>query len=151
MRTRDATADDRPAISELLLAMSSARSLTRYHAESLAPAQILEEIDPDRGVIAVVGRGDVERLVGVAAWTPTDAADHGHVELAVAEGWRQADVATRLLAHIGRNALRRGVLVFTAEIVPRNAALRTAARALGLSERRDGVEVEIDIRPLATA
>lgn len=143
-----ATSVDAGAISDLVRELSAGRTNTRYNSESQAPPpELLSDLDPSRGVIAVVGT-DRERLVGVAAWHPSPHEQRAHAVLAVAEGWRQADVAPRLLADLGRVALGHGVLAFIAEIVPRNAALRAAARALGLVEHRDGVEVEIDIRPL---
>jgi GNAT superfamily N-acetyltransferase len=69
--------------------------------------------------------------------------------LAVAEGWRLTDIGQRLLAEVGHRASGQGVTRFVAEIVPRNAALRAAARALGLPEHRTGVSVEIDVTRLA--
>lgn len=143
-----ATPVDASAISALVQELSAGRTNTRYHTESQAPPpELLADLDPSRGVIAVVGT-ERERLVGVAAWHPSAQEQRAHAVLAVAEGWRQADVAPRLLADLGRTALRQGVLAFIAEIVPRNAALRAAARALGLREERDGGRVEIDLRPL---
>jgi hypothetical protein len=99
-------------------------------------------------VVAVTPGTSGDRVVGLASWAPGEG-DTAQAMLAVAEGWRLTDIGQRLLAEVGHRAVVQGIRTFVAEIVPRNAALRAAARALGLPEQRNGVSVQIDVTRLA--
>lgn len=145
-RVRPIGGDDRHAIADLLDSLSEPRPRTRYHAAELAPrADQLHECPADRGVVAIVGTGAGTHLVGFAAWCPTDDPVCSRAVLAVADGWRMTEVPARMLAAVARDARREGVRCFTLEVVPSNAVLRAAARALGLREHRAGVHVVIEL------
>ena len=150
VRIRTARPEDAEAIGMLVAQLNAERSRTRYHADALVPRadQVGGGNGTGRRVVAVTPGASGDRVIGLASWTP-DAGERGHAMLAVAEGWRLTDIGQRLLAEIGHRATGQGVTRFVAEIVPHNAALRAAARALGLPEHRTGVSVEIDVTRLA--
>ncbi len=146
LRVRGAYPSDESAVLGLLDRLGAPRIRSRYEAPDLAPPQ------PDRpgptlarGVVAVADVGGGDRLVGFAAWHPTADLDVAEAVLAVDDGWRLAGVAERLLSVLADRAARAGVRTFTVEIVPHNAVLRAASRALGFVERREGVRVAIEL------
>jgi N-acetylglutamate synthase-like GNAT family acetyltransferase len=138
VRIRAAQPDDADAVARLLADLAQARSDIRHaHTPPLAAA-LRAHLDGGRAIVADAGA----HLVGIVAWRPAGPA-RAAAALAVADGWRQGDVGARLLARLGDEAARDGVAVLVAEVTPVNAALRAAARALGLPERRTGTRVEI--------
>jgi L-amino acid N-acyltransferase YncA len=155
VRIRTAGPADVDAITVLVDQLVSEGSRTRYHVAGLAPVQeqVRAAVPLGRHVVAVAAEGASERVVGIASWEPEPPGDisprTAAATLAVADGWRLGDVGRRLIAEIASRAVGQGIECFTAEIEPRNAALRAAARALGLSEHREGTVVEIDLRPFA--
>jgi len=141
---RPARPADAPAIDGLLTELGAVRSDVRHaHVPPLAAA-LRQELAGGHGVVAEAGA----RLVGVAAWRAAGP-ERASVTLAVAEGFRLGDTAARLLACLGRDAAGHGARALVAEVAPANAALRAAARALGLREHRRGVHVEILLDALA--
>lgn len=150
VRIRTARPEDADAIGMLVAQLNAERSRTRYHADALVPKadEVGDGNGSGRKVVAVTPGGSGDRVVGLASWAPGEDGQ-GQAMLAVAEGWRLTDIGQRLLAEVGHRAVGHGIQRFVAEIVPRNAALRAAARALGLPEHRTGVSVEIDVTRLA--
>jgi len=150
VRIRTARPEDADAIGMLVAQLNAERSRTRYHADALVPRadEVGDANGIGRKVVAVTPSTSGDRVVGLASWAPGEG-DTGQAMLAVAEGWRLTDIGQRLLAEVGHRATLQGIRSFVAEIVPRNAALRAAARALGLPEHRHGVSVEIDVSRLA--
>lgn len=139
---RAARPADGAAIAELVDRLRAERAHSRYHATGVVRGE--DAVGCRRELVAVAG----DRVVGLAGWMP-DGDGRARATLAVAEGWRLTDLGPRLLVELGRHAAAAGVHRFRVEIVPRNAALRAAARALGLPEHRSGVAVEIDVTALA--
>jgi GNAT superfamily N-acetyltransferase len=92
---------------------------------------IAEWSDPD-------GHSGLPRIVGLLSWRALERRrpDQADAVLVVASGWAARGVGSALVAAAARGARRRRLKAFVIPVIPRNGALRAAAREAGLSERR---------------
>lgn len=147
---RPAGNDDAGIVEAFLDLLDASSASHGFDARSLLPPRALAWL-PDAGnggaILGVMEAGTARtKVVGMATWRPMGGS-RASASLVLADGWRSGDLGERLLEALAESAWRAGVRSFVVDVVPHNAALRSAARRLSLTEERHagraGVCVEI--------
>ncbi len=108
-------------------------------------------LDPDDefGLVATLGRGDRERIVGVARFY-IDPPGSNHAEFAalVEDDQQGRGVGTVLVRELARIAAERGVATLTGDVLANNNRMLRLIRELGLdhADSRDAQTVRSDLR-----
>ncbi|MDX1621154.1 MAG: GNAT family N-acetyltransferase, partial [Nitriliruptorales bacterium] len=93
------------------------------------------DIDPDNefALVATIGRGDNERIVGVSRYV-RDPDDRGHAEFAalVEDAHQGRGIGTALVRQVAEHALASGVKRLSGEILAENTRMLNLVRDLGL-------------------
>ncbi|MDX1658582.1 MAG: GNAT family N-acetyltransferase [Nitriliruptorales bacterium] len=114
------------------------------------------DLDPDRefALVATVGRGEREHIVGVSRYVRDDA-DPSHAEFAalVEDAHQGRGIGTALVRDVAEHALQQGVKRLSGEILAENTRMLHLVRDLGLDydARREGdggssvVQADLDL------
>lgn len=149
---RSAGHDDAAIVEAFLDLLDASSGSHGFDARNLLPPRALAWL-PESGegdaILGVMDAGTARtKVVGMGTWRPMGGS-RASASLVLADGWRSGDLGERLLDALARSAWEAGVRSFVVDVVPHNAALRSAARRRGLSEERHtgraGVCVEIGL------
>jgi len=133
---RRARPEDWPAVEGFLAAQREAHDRSRYFPEGVRPAvEIGVSEDADAATLVATADADA-RVVGLASWRRLEKDHAAEARLIVGLGWAVHRLGRALLEATVEDARRNGVRVFRVPVEPWNAALRAAARELGLRESR---------------
>ena len=114
------------------------------------------DLDPDRefALVATVGRGEREHIIGVSRYV-RDTADPSHAEFAalVEDAHQGRGIGTALVRDVAEHALQQGVKRLSGEILAENTRMLHLVRDLGLDydARREGaggssvVQADLDL------
>ncbi len=158
LRLRPPLRDDRDALVDFLIALSSASMASRFHGAVSPRAALIEPfLDPDwreRGaLIGVMSGPGGERVVGLASYDRLRDPAAAEVAFAVADDLQGVGVGTRLLEQIALRAGEGGIERLVFEILSGNRSmLRVVADAgLPFEQRisRGVIEVTMRIEPTA--
>lgn len=135
-------ADDKDKLQEAMRALSTRSSYYRFFSplRELSP-QLLErathpEADRELQLVAVVGEGAQEKIIGGARYAAAGASKDCEFAVAVVDEWHGLGLARRLLEALMRTARARGFERMEGYI------LATNTRMLGLAKRLGFVDVE---------
>ncbi len=108
-------------------------------------------LDPDDevGLVATLGRGEQERIVGVARfYIEPPGGDHAEFAALVEDAQQGRGVGTVLVRELARIAADRGVATLTGDVLANNNRMLRLIRELGLdhADRRDAQTVQSDLR-----
>jgi len=139
---RTIRADDKDKLREALRALSLQSSYYRFFSplRELSP-QLLErathpEADRELQLVAVVGEGDQEKIIGGARYAAAAGSTDCEFAVAVVDAWHGLGLARQLLGALMRTARARGFERMEGYI------LATNTRMLGLAKRLGFVDVE---------
>ncbi len=74
-------------------------------------------------ILAVLGTEDQEEVVGIGQYAINEGMHTAEVALVVRDDYQNRGIGTELLSHLTSLAKRRGLLGFTAEVLPENTAM----------------------------
>jgi acetate---CoA ligase (ADP-forming) len=153
VRLRQITPDDK----ELLLGMWARTGPESRRARFLGPFDLnasnvhrFTDLDPDLqfAVVAVRGRGDRAKLVGVARYErDPDYRDHAEFAALVEDAWQGRGVGSALVREVAMAAHRDGITHLTGDILSDNVRMLNLVRELGLEYHSgyDGAIVRSDL------
>jgi GNAT superfamily N-acetyltransferase len=92
-----------------------------------------------------------EEIIAVVSFDREGKSDRAEYAAAVEDGWQGRGLGLALTRRLIEAALKRGIRVFTGNVLPQNARMLNLLKDLNLPERlryEDGVEyVEVDLLP----
>ena len=149
-RIRPITPDDAARERDFILRLSPASRHARFmHAMSEPSAALVRQlVDVDgrrhRALVAVIGTGDAERIIGVARYGADDHGPDCEFAVAVADDWQCRGVGTTLVERLFADAKRAGFRAIYGTMLPDNARMLELADHLGLTvEAWDGKQPTI--------
>jgi acetyltransferase len=129
---------------EFIVGLSPASRHARFmHAMREPSADLVHRlVDLDgvrnRALVAVIGRGDQERIIGVARYSADDTGPDCEFAVAVADDWQCRGIGTTLSERLFADAARTGFRAIYGTMLPDNARMLQLAEHLGLTvEPRD--------------
>ena len=141
LRIREIGPDDKP----LLLAMWTRTSAESRRARFLGPFDLNEsnvhrftDLDPDLqfAVVAIRGRGERARMVGVARYErDPDQRESAEFAALVEDAWQGRGVGTALLREVALASHERRITQLTGDILADNVRMLNLVRELGLEYR----------------
>jgi acetyl coenzyme A synthetase (ADP forming)-like protein len=143
VQIRPITPDD----SGRLLAMWARTSVESRRARFLGTFDLNEtnvhrftDLDPDLqfGIVATRGRGDAERIIGVARYErDPDQRDHAEFAALIEDAEQGRGIGTALVRHVAQAAADAGVHTLTGDILSDNVRMLNLVRELGLEYHSD--------------
>jgi acetyltransferase len=108
------------------------------HAMSEPPADLVRRLVTvdgrhDQALVAVIGDGEAERIIGVARYCGDDAGPDCEFAVAVADDWQCRGIATALTQHLFDAAARAGFRAIYGTVLADNARMLDLAEHLGLT------------------
>ena len=137
-RIRPITPADERRERDFILALSPASRHARFmHAmREPSPDLVHRLVDVDgvrnRALVAVIGAGDDERIIGVARYGADDAGPDCEFAVAVADDWQCRGVGTTLIQRLFADAARAGFRAIYGTMLADNARMLDLANHLGL-------------------
>lgn len=124
---------------EFILGMSPASRHARFmHSMSEPSAELIRRlVDVDgrrhRALLATVGTGDAERIIGVARYCGDEDGTDCEFAVAVADDWQCRGIGTTLVQRLFQDAARAGYRAIYGTMLPDNARMLELAEHLGLT------------------
>jgi len=137
-RIRPITPADAAREREFIVGLSPVSRHARFmHAMSEPSAALVERlVDVDgvrnRALVAVIGTGDDERIIGVARYGADEQGPDCEFAVAVADDWQCRGIGTTLVQRLFADAARAGFRAIYGTMLPDNAPMRDLAEHLGL-------------------
>jgi acetyl coenzyme A synthetase (ADP forming)-like protein len=146
----------RPDDDERLLAMwdrTSAESRRlRFHGHfDMNPESVkrFTHLDPEDefAVVATLGRGDRERILGVARWVRGDQPDHAEFATLVEDAHQGRGIGSALVREVAKVAYEVGIRTLTGDILAENSRMLRLVRDIGFehADHRDMSSVRSDM------
>jgi acetyltransferase len=138
-RIRPITPDDAAREHEFILGLSPASRHARFmHAmREPSPELIRQLVDVDgtrnQALVAVIGDGAAERIIGVARYAADAAGEDCEFAVAVADDWQCRGIGTTLVERLFAAARRAGFAAIYGTMLPDNARMLELAEHLGLT------------------
>ena len=114
------------------------------HAMSAPPADLVRQLVTvdgrrNQALVAVIGDGETERIIGVARYCGDDTGPDCEFAVAVADDWQCRGIGATLTQHLFEAAARAGFRTIYGTVLADNARMLDLAEHLGLTvEPSDG-------------
>ena len=137
--------DDRQRIVKAFQSLDPESIRTRFfgYKKELSDAELARLVDVDFVndvvLVATIGSGDDEAVIGGARYVRLDAADgkqEAEVAFTVEEDYRGRGLASRLLSHLATIARQSGVTHFAADVLAENEPMLAVFEESGLPMQR---------------
>jgi acetyl coenzyme A synthetase (ADP forming)-like protein len=148
VHVRPIRADDGPAIRVFLEAVSADSIAFRFFGTPNLDWVVSWSLDVDYAdrFALIAESGTPARIVAHAAYIRIDD-ERAEVAFLVADAWQGRGISTIMLAHLAAIAERRGIVRFTAQVLPVNHRMIEVFRQSGFPidtrSTRDAIEVEL--------
>lgn len=119
--------------------LAAARRAPYYPSDLLASLDLSLAAGAPGGIFIVEvspAPGSAYVIECLASWHPLSSTSRGVASLSTSEAWAFSGLGTILVATAAWDAIQAGTTAFLVPLIPRNGALRAAARDAGLRERR---------------
>ena len=149
----------RPADASLLLAMWDRTSPASRRARFMGPFTLdaanvgrFVDLDPSHqfAVVATRGRGDTERMLGIARYEREDEPTHAEFAALVEDAEQGRGLGTILVREVALRSAADGITHLTGDILANNARMLNLVRQLGLEYQSGGdasvVRSDLDTR-----
>jgi RimJ/RimL family protein N-acetyltransferase len=155
---RTIRADDKDRLQEALRALSTQSSYYRFFSplRELSP-QLLEratrpETDRELQLVAVIGEGDQEKIIGGARYAGPAGSKDCEFAVAIVDEWHGLGLARQLLETLMRTAHAQGFERMEGYILATNTRMLGLAKRLGFAEMEssEGPTVRMVRRDLGT-
>ena len=144
-RVRPVAPSDEPALREFLDGLSQDSRWLRFFSLGIDMGRAARRAADPGGYGLIVTAGAQERVVAHAVYE-IERPGRAEVAFAVADEMQGRGLATVLLAHLAQVAFARGIVEFTATVLPENRRMISVFRESGFPVKvhasADGIEVE---------